>query len=308
MTEKIKYVYVVLHYNKRALNDTFECIQSLKKISKNTNYKIIVVENGSNDKSAQKILKEFEEDKYVDCIISEKNLGFAKGNNLGCDLAKEKYNPEYLIVLNNDTYILQEDFLKTLEEVYRKTHFDILGPYIYDRNLKPQNPVLNLKTSIEEIDLELKNINKVLKTNSFEEKIKTKLKTIVFSQPYLEKILRKILKKPKIKDVNVEEISKKTLENVGLHGACLVFSKNYMNKYKDIFYPGTFMYVEEDILYNRVLRDKLTSVYCPKLKIYHKEDRSTEAMVGEKREKQIFILKNVKKSLEIYKDILLNGE
>lgn len=303
---EIKFVFVVLHYNEKSLNDTFECISSLEKISEKTNYKIIVVENGSKDNSAKKILDKYKNNSNVHCIISENNLGFANGNNLGCDFAREKYNPDYLIVLNNDTYILQENFLQILEDIYLKTNFDILGPYIYDKNLKPQNPVLDLKTKLEEVNSEILRVERILSSNIHKEKLKSTIKNILLSQEYLERIIRKILNKPK--KMIIDELANKENKNVGLHGSCLIFSKNYMKKYINIFYNKTFMYVEEDILYNRVLRDKLKSVYSPNLKIYHKEDRSTEAIVGKKFEKQMFILKHIRDSLEIYREVLINGE
>lgn len=304
-----KFVYIILHYNEKSLKDTFECIQSLKKISNNKDYKIIIVENGSNDKSKEILKTKYQNDDDIDVVISNKNLGFANGNNLGCNKAIKKYKPDYLVVLNNDTYIRQDNFLEKIEEIYFKEKFDILGPYIYDKNLKPQNPQLELLINIGEIDQNLKKTIKSLqKLNSlqFIYKFKNFLKKIVTLNEKNKKIVRKLLNKP-CKEIE-EKIARNYHYNVGLHGSVLIFSKKYYQKYSDIFYNKTFMYKEEDILYHRVLRDGLISIYSPELEVYHKEDSATDAVLNSEVAKQKFILENQIKSLEVYRELLIKGE
>jgi GT2 family glycosyltransferase len=96
--------FITVNYN--GLGDTIEMITSLKKIVKSVSYEIIVVDNASR-KDEISPLKELFSD--IICIKSEKNLGFAAGNNLGIDIAKGKY----LFFINNDTYIL-DDNIKVL--------------------------------------------------------------------------------------------------------------------------------------------------------------------------------------------------
>ena len=43
-------------------------------------------------------------------IKNEKNYGFAKGNNIGMKFALNTLNPEYILLLNNDTAV-EPDFL-----------------------------------------------------------------------------------------------------------------------------------------------------------------------------------------------------
>lgn len=63
-----------------------------------SDFETIIVDNGSKDKLSPEIEKNF---KNLTYIFSEKNLGFAGGNNLGVAIAKGKY----LFFLNNDTLI-----------------------------------------------------------------------------------------------------------------------------------------------------------------------------------------------------------
>ena len=64
---------------------------------------------------------------------------------------------------------------------------------------------------------------------------------------------------------------------IKLHGSGIIFSKNFVDKYKG-FYPHTFLYCEEDILHVIAKRDDLKVIYSPSIKIIHKEDSSTNAL------------------------------
>jgi hypothetical protein len=50
-------------------------------------------------------------------LQNEKNLGFIRGNNVGIKYTLRKYNPKYVILLNNDTEIVQKDWLDRLVDV-----------------------------------------------------------------------------------------------------------------------------------------------------------------------------------------------
>ena len=67
--------------------------------------------------------------------------------------------------------------------------------------------------------------------------------------------------------------------NVQLHGCFLCFSEEYF-KHFDGFYPETFLYMEEDILFYLTQQKKLTTVYLPELKVFHKEDSSGKCGAG----------------------------
>ncbi len=77
------------------------------------NVEIIMVDNGSSDNSV-----EYTKTHYpaVQCVLSETNLGFAGGNNLGLKHA----SGEYILLLNNDTAMPRDclaNFVKAFEEV-----------------------------------------------------------------------------------------------------------------------------------------------------------------------------------------------
>jgi len=82
---------ITVNYN--GYKDTCELIDS---ITFNDNMEVIVVDNASQQDEASLIAKQYP---HVKAIRSNKNLGFAGGNNLGIKAAKGKY----LFLINNDT-------------------------------------------------------------------------------------------------------------------------------------------------------------------------------------------------------------
>lgn len=307
--KQIKSVFVVLHYNAKAFTDTIECVESIhESFSHRDDYRIVVVENGSGDDSATLLIERWKEYELIDVVISTENLGFAKGNNLGCHHAINQYEPKFLIVINNDTIIKQIDFLDKLYLRYEKEHFDVLGPYIYDRNFLPQNPQLDLKITLDEVEKSISEniafLNKIdNNTYQIKKNMKQRCKKLIQLTPSIEKILRKISKKETIEKAEIRY----EMKNVGLHGSALIFTDNYYRNYPQIFYPKTFMFVEEDILYYRILNDGLISVYYPELEIYHKEDRSTDVTLTSTDEQIKFKLKNIIDSLEVFKELIINS-
>jgi GT2 family glycosyltransferase/acetyltransferase-like isoleucine patch superfamily enzyme len=91
---------------------TRELLRSLRLITY-PNIEIIIVDNGSVDRSIETIPSEFPE---VMLINTGKNLGFAGGNNVGIRASKG----DLLLLLNNDTEVVP-GFLEPLVEVLQTT-------------------------------------------------------------------------------------------------------------------------------------------------------------------------------------------
>jgi GT2 family glycosyltransferase len=89
---------IILNYN--GLKDTEELLKSLVLHTKG-NYEVILVDNGSKVDEGQVLLQKFS---WITCIRTEKNLGFAGGNNTGIRKSRGKY----FLLLNNDT-VLEDD-------------------------------------------------------------------------------------------------------------------------------------------------------------------------------------------------------
>ncbi len=64
-------------------------------------------------------------------IKNDANYGFAEGNNIGIRYAFNDLNPNYILLLNNDT-VVDKDFLEELVNIGEKnTDIGIIGPKIY---------------------------------------------------------------------------------------------------------------------------------------------------------------------------------
>ena len=109
---------IITNYN--GLKWLKKCLDSLFSQTYN-DFEIILVDNGSTDDSI-KFLEENYKDERLKIVRSEKNLGFAGGNNLGFNNSKG----EYILLLNNDTWV-ENDFLEIFFNFYIKNTFDAIG-------------------------------------------------------------------------------------------------------------------------------------------------------------------------------------
>jgi GT2 family glycosyltransferase len=100
---------ITINYNQLAL--TCALLGSLRKVTY-PDVEVIVVDNASVENPVPVIAKDFPE---VKCIRSEKNLGFAGGNNLGIESSSGKY----LMFLNNDTEV-DPSFIEPLVSLFEK--------------------------------------------------------------------------------------------------------------------------------------------------------------------------------------------
>ena len=87
---------LVISYNTRAM--TLDCLRSVI-VETTVPYELIVVDNASPDGSAAAIAEAFPE---IRLIASDRNLGFARGNNVAAWEARGRY----LLLLNPDTIVL----------------------------------------------------------------------------------------------------------------------------------------------------------------------------------------------------------
>lgn len=282
--EKKEFSFIILHY--KNINDTLECIKSIKRIKKNEEASIVIVDNNTLNEKEIDQLKVYTED----LVLLNENLGFAKGNNAGCKYAINKYHPNFLCVINNDTIIEQNDFLQRIEKCYKETNFDFMGPKIITDGGDSVNP-FNAYSSLEEVEKKIK----------YHEKL---------DKVYNNKVLRILLsiylgvKKLFMKPVHLKN-GDNSQYDVALHGCAIIFSKNYYKKYDDIFYNETFLYHEEEFLNYRKNHDHLISYYDSDLEIFHKEGASlNESFKDSNYKKLIFRNKEILKSLYMLKEIM----
>ena len=200
-----KIIFLILHYY--TIEDTIKCIESIEKLNYK-NKEIVVVDNGSPNDSGIELEKLYKKSKNIHIILSKENLGFARGNNLGFKYAKEKLNADFIVMCNNDTKIIESNFIKQIITKYQEHKYSVLGPKIKLKDNSYNKLYLKLPTSIE-----------------FKKEIKYFKKMLILNYLHLEEILRylKHLIKKQNNNSKFKEQTNKFQENIILHGCFLVF-------------------------------------------------------------------------------------
>lgn len=177
------FTIIILNWNN--YKETKEAIDSCLKLTY-PNKKIIVVDNASNDDSDIKLKENYP--KLIH-LQTRDNLGYTGGNNFGIKKAMELQS-DYIMILNNDTVIKNQNFIENILEIFNLSKdVGIIGPVILDKETnkgidKYQNSFfLNLLEShvnnkqLLLSDNNLKNVNRVCGC------------AIIFSRDVLEKCI-----------------------------------------------------------------------------------------------------------------------
>lgn len=267
--------YVILHY--QSIEITKKCVDKLLMFSKNN--PIIIVDNCSPNGSGKQLEKMYSKCINITVIINEENQGFAKGNNLGYQYIKRKYSLNYVVVMNNDIMIEDNDFAVIIEQFMEKNEVDVCGPDMVTLKGNHQNP-LQLKPYT----------SKYLQRRVRADKIKVLLlRTRLFWKLY-----------ENYKKTNKIPIRTKqpTVFDCILHGSCIIYGPEYIKREQNAFLPITYMYNEEAILYDYLVHKGYKTGYCSDVTILHMEGVSTSERIENKKKKVIFRFKNNIKSIE----------
>ncbi len=124
MATNLSVTVIVLNWNGKHLLP--DCLGSLQKVDY-FKYNVLVVDNGSSDKSVQYVQSNFLE---VDILELNVNLGYAGGNNAGFKHALLEYDSDAIIFLNNDT-IVDKLFISALVKKLADPDVAIAAPKIY---------------------------------------------------------------------------------------------------------------------------------------------------------------------------------
>lgn len=122
----------ILILNYKTPQKTIACVDSvihfLKDKLESNEYEIIVVDNGSENKSFELLQKSFKTKHFIKIISSKKNLGFGNGLNFAQDFAQG----EYLLFLNSDILLMDSNAQKIIEYLDTYPHVAIVGGKLVD--------------------------------------------------------------------------------------------------------------------------------------------------------------------------------
>jgi len=129
---------IIINWNTKEL--VLSCVESVYKSISKLSFEVIVVDNGSQDGSVEALKKlRF---KNLKIISNEKNLGFAKANNIGITIAKGKY----ILLLNSDTEVKKRVIDKMVEFGKGKDDVGVVGAKLLNKDGSLQESVFNLPT------------------------------------------------------------------------------------------------------------------------------------------------------------------
>jgi len=272
---------IILNWN--GWQDTVECLESVYQITY-PNYCVIVVDNGSEDESIEKIreyckgkikveskffqyspenkpikiveytreeaeagggnekeLENVPSNRKLILIKNEKNYGFAEGNNIGMRYALKGLNPEYVLLLNNDT-VVDKKFLRELVKVAeRDEKIGIVGPKIYYYDYKGRDDVINFAGA-----------------------------NFSLWKAKEERYGCKRLDRCQFNDE--KEVDK-------IEGSCMLIKRNAIKKI-GLFYQKYFLYWEETDLCWRTRKRGYKLMFAPMAKIWHKKGVSDDKLMS----------------------------
>ncbi|MFM7077985.1 MAG: glycoside hydrolase family 99-like domain-containing protein [Planctomycetaceae bacterium] len=138
-SDPVPFCFVVLQYNKPEV--TARCVESLRRIdAAGRRVHVIVVDNGSEPAAVARSRALFDGADDVTLLCTGENLGFARGNNAGYRLARERFGAAFIAVINNDTVVGDPDFVTRCVGLFASHAYSVLGPDIVTPDGRHENP------------------------------------------------------------------------------------------------------------------------------------------------------------------------
>lgn len=109
--------------NKDHVEDLKKCMESIEQKSIYRNFEFVIVENNSTEEETFRYYKELEQRENVQVVYYKGGFNFSKINNFGATYAKG----EYLLLLNNDTEIINPECLEELLGYCMREDVGIVG-------------------------------------------------------------------------------------------------------------------------------------------------------------------------------------
>ena len=286
----MRFCFVILHY--LVPDITRRCLNCLTGNFSDHDISVVVVDNASPDGSGAELQQEFGNDARIHFVLLRKNEGFARGNNEGYRYAMENLSPDFVIVMNNDVMVEDPGFLDGIVQEYGSKPFAVLGPDIYSPAADwHQNPARLKPMSLHEV--------KVLRA-----KMAAKHRFYAYHHFSWKLKLRLGLAREK---APVDQGSDTGHEGCVLHGACYIFSPDFLKTRPFAFNPTTFLYAEEDILAWECAKASLCVRYTPALKVTHLEDAATNAAIHSDYFRRKMKYGRIADSLDVLIKLMENG-
>ncbi len=137
ISKKIDISIILVNYNSYSLTE--QTLSSFLKFTYGFSYEIIIVDNASADNSGKRLKDNYPEYVY---ILNDKNLGFAKANNLALNVAKG----DYILFLNNDVIFIENTINELLNYLKKSNDKILIAPRLLNKDGTIQYSVYSFQT------------------------------------------------------------------------------------------------------------------------------------------------------------------
>ena len=298
-----KICFAVLHYGNHDVTE--KCVQSILKLRTKHQVRVLIIDNDSRKQEQERFeYRDIFKEQPVEYLTIREQSGFSKANNRGYEYLREKYQPDFVVMTNNDISFIQEDFCERLVASYEQNQYDVLGPdIISEATGEHQNPIDETGRSKVQASYTI---------------FMNRLSLAVF--PLVYPLLKKKFcpDRESVPNIDRDSLIRRMTEEhqkrseirkeVVPCGACLVFSTSFIQREDKAFSPETEFYYEEYILYERCRRQHAMIIYDSSMWVLHGDGVATKRKAGNEKNKMRFMLENTCKSAKKYRDYMTKKE
>lgn len=271
MERRVLSCFLILHYMDQELTE--QTVTSILKLDGFGDSQIIIVDNGSTNDSGTKLKEVYDGKENIHLLYAGRNLGFSAGNNLGFTYIKKTFDPDFLIMINNDIEFPQKSFLCLLEKLYREQPFHVAGPDIYVPHKRfHSSPMHERIRTMEDLEEAAAVLDRMYA--SYQQKF-----SACSIKMFLVERLRGSLPEQWLlgwkRTLSGHKKCMIKKRDVVLQGSCVIFDRRFCRDQQELLQPLTFLYGEEDLLAWRCRQQGLELWYLPELQVWHHSQGSS---------------------------------
>ena len=179
--------------------------------------------------------------------------------------------------------------------IYEEHPFDLLGPDI----LSVFSGIHQSPKSLHAVNLE-----GVRKKRAFVRRSQNPVLLLLSSGEKNSPAIWRIAQRRNRAKQNID--SAKAMESVVLHGSCVIFSRRYIDRHPEPFYPKTFMYYEMEILDWLCRRENCVVRYDPSISVLHYQYVASKMEYRSIIKRSKFVIRCLLESLDAAEELMLS--
>jgi GT2 family glycosyltransferase len=240
---------VILNYVN--FSDTIECADSILAQTL-PDQPVVIVDNGSANDSYRTLVERYENQPRVDVLRSDRNLGYARGNNVGINHLRRNRSCDMVFVVNNDVVVQDGLFEKVASLDIGNSA--VISPRVLQTDGSDQRP------SVQTDNL---------------------VRTVLYYYKLLAGVVVRSFLKPNGPDAGAPPIPYERPDRYMKHvvqGCAFFLTPVFFRHYSQLF-PKTFLYWEELNLLWYLKKANIDSVVIDTATVVHKEKQATNRLM-----------------------------